>query len=118
MANFVTSVYPEQGGELFMEKDREYFREHPEDECYLRERFKGEPHNCPFLVPYMVVFNVGNGMRMRLPYQKSSLSIDDIEKLKRQYKKHLMAMRKLEKKGKISKSKSKGFGKKSEKFSK
>jgi len=112
MSNFVTNVYPEQGGELYMEKDRAYFREHPEDECYHRERFVGEPHNCPFPVPYMVVFNLGNGLRMRIPYQKSSISTDDIEKLKRQYKKHFMAMKKLGKKGKTSKSKSKGFAKK------
>lgn len=116
MSNFVTSVYPEQGGELFMEKDRAYFVEHPEDECYFRERFEGEPHNCPFPVPYMVVFNLGNGMRLRIPYQKSVLSSSDVERLKKKYKQPLAKMKKMAKgdysNKKIIRNKNKGFGKK------
>lgn len=62
MPTFVSSVFPEQGNEFYMAKDREYFKQHPQAECYHRELFKGEPHNCPFPVPYIVVFNIGLGI--------------------------------------------------------
>jgi hypothetical protein len=65
-------VNPEQGHEIFMKKDRNFFKENPHESYYLRERFEDESlRDSP---PYILVFNTGKGTRLRVPYYSSSVS--------------------------------------------
>lgn len=116
------------GEEVFMEADRSFFKNNPDKSFYLRERFNDE--SMPDSPPYVVVFNLGDGMRFRIPFQKSTLSDEDVKQLKKECKKQFDAIEKLKyqkesrkeldaieklkskSKAKQRLKKSKGFGKK------
>jgi hypothetical protein len=54
-----------------MDRDRDYFERHPDDESYVRPHVPGEfwPLACPEAT-HVVVYLYGPGVRLRLPVMK------------------------------------------------
>ncbi len=102
----------ELGEEVFVKADRSFFKNNPDESFYLRERFNDEL--MPDSPPYVVVFNLGKGMRFRIPFYKSTLSDEDIKQIKKECKEQFDAIKKLKSKSKpkLRLKKNKGFGKK------
>ena len=110
MNNSQIIVNPERGEELFMKTDRNFFKKNPNESFYLRERFEDEI--MPDSPPYVLVFNLGKGIRIRLPYYKSTVSDEEIKQVKQDYRREFKAMDKLKPKSKpkVRLNKTKGFG--------
>ena len=101
---------PEQGDERFMKADRNFFKKNPEKDFYLRKRFEDE--RMPDSPSYVLVFNIGQGVRLRLPYYKSTVSDEELKQVKTKHKRQFQARKKFKSKSKpkIKLNKNKGFG--------
>lgn len=63
----------------YMKADREFFRQNPDKEFYVRKRFAGEMiEGNP---PNVMVQQVAEGFRMRFPCSKDSITDRDIAKI-------------------------------------
>ncbi|MBE9044313.1 hypothetical protein IQ255_07840 [Pleurocapsales cyanobacterium LEGE 10410] len=98
----------------YMKADREFFRQNPDKEFYVRKRFAGEMiEGNP---PNVVVQQVAEGFRMRFPCSKDSITDRDIAEITKELqdrRKLATFERMITRKGKLKKSKkiNKGFGK-------
>ena len=98
----------------YMKADREFFRQNPDKEFYVRKRFAGEMLSGN--PPNVIVRSLAQGVRTRIPCFKDPMTAQDIAEMTRElkYYKDLTALEYMVKrKGKAKKSKkiNKGFGK-------
>ncbi|MDJ0589361.1 MAG: hypothetical protein QNJ72_05090 [Pleurocapsa sp. MO_226.B13] len=95
----------------YMKADREFFRQNPEQEFYVRKRFAGEMlEGNP---PNVIVHQMAQGLRVRFPCSKDSVTAQDLAEMTKelQERRSLATFeRMVTRKGKLKKSK-KGFGK-------
>ena len=104
-----TCIEPLDRREDFREKDQKFFKDNPNQSCYLRARLENEifPHSPP----YIVVFKIGRHERLRCPWHKSTISDEGIQQIKLEFKEEFKAIKKLVKsKPKLKNKKGKGFG--------
>ena len=98
----------------YMEADREFFRQNPDQDFYVRKRFRGEM--IPGHPPNVIVRQLAPGLRNRLPCFQDPTTKHDLTEMTREFKYHqdLITLEQMVKhKGKAKKSKkvNKGFGK-------
>ncbi|MGB5632709.1 MAG: hypothetical protein WBM86_08035, partial [Waterburya sp.] len=63
----------------YMKADREFFRQNPDKEFYIRKRFAGEMlEGNP---PNVIVHQVAEGFRMRFPCSKDPVTDRDIAEI-------------------------------------
>ena len=95
----------------YMKADREFFRQNPDKEFYIRKRFTGEMlEGNP---PNVIVQQVAEGCRIRFPCSKDSITEQDVAKITKglqEYQSLAKFERMVTRRGKLKKSK-KGFGK-------
>ena len=98
----------------YMKADREFFRQNPDKEFYVRKRFTGEMiEGNP---PNVIVRRLAHGVRTRLPCFKDPMTTQDIADMTRELQRYkdlatLEYMVKHKGKAKKSKKINKGFGK-------
>ena len=95
----------------YMKADREFFRQNPDKEFYIRKRFASEMlEGNP---PNVIVQQVAEGFRMRFPCSKDTIAERDIAKITgglQEYRSLAKFERMVTRRGKLKRSK-KGFGK-------
>lgn len=98
----------------YMEADREFFRQNPDKEFYVRKRFAGEM--IPGNPPNVIVRQLAPGFRNRLPCFTDPITEQDLAEMTRELKEHqeliaLEQMVKHKRRAKKSKRVNKGFRK-------